>query len=106
MPRVADGRIRIGIIGGGSIAQSHLDGYLLARDNAEVTAIADIDPKAARQSARRAGGAKVFSNYQEMIASDLVDAVDICLPHHLHRDAILAAAAAGKHVLCEKPLCL
>ena len=41
-----------------------------------------------------------------MIASGLVDAVDICLPHHLHKDAIVAAAEAGKHVLCEKPLCL
>jgi predicted dehydrogenase len=98
--------IRVGLIGGGSIAQSHLDGYLLAGDAARVTAIADIDPKNARRSAKRAGGAQVFSDYHEMIASGLVDAVDICLPHHLHEDAIVAAAAAGKHVLCEKPLCL
>ena len=35
-----------------------------------------------------------------------MDAVDICLPHHLHADAIVAAAEAGKHILCEKPLCL
>ena len=41
-----------------------------------------------------------------MLASSLVDAVDICLPHHLHADAIVAAAEAGLHVLCEKPLCL
>jgi predicted dehydrogenase len=100
------GPIRVGIIGGGSIAQAHLDGYLLAGDAARVTAIADIDPKNARRSAKRAGGARVFSDYREMIASDLVDAVDICLPHHLHKDAIVAAAEAGKHVLCEKPLCL
>jgi predicted dehydrogenase len=101
-----DGRIRVGIIGGGSIADSHLDGYLLAADRAQVTAIADIDPEHARHCAERAGGAKIFRDYHELIASQLVDAVDICLPHHLHRDAIVAAAAAGKHVLCEKPLCL
>jgi predicted dehydrogenase len=101
-----EGRIRIGIIGGGSIADSHLDGYLLAADRAQVTAIADIDPEHARHCAERAGGAAVFSDYRELVASGLVDAVDICLPHHLHRDAILAAADAGKHVLCEKPLCL
>jgi len=104
-----DTRIRVGLIGGGSIAQAHLDGYLLARDTARVTAIADIDPKNARRSAARVDGtrsAQIFGDYREMIVSGLVDAVDICLPHHLHKDAIVAAAAAGKHVLCEKPLCL
>jgi predicted dehydrogenase len=78
----------------------------MAGESASVTAIADIDPKNAARSARRAGGARIFSDYREMIASGLVDAVDICLPHHLHKAAIVAAAAAGKHVLCEKPLCL
>jgi predicted dehydrogenase len=101
-----DGRIRIGIIGGGSIAVEHLTGYLQVPDAATVTAIADIDPEHARQGADRAGGARVFHDYREMLASSLVDAVDICLPHHLHSDAIVAAAEAGKHVLCEKPLCL
>lgn len=103
---MARARIRVGIIGGGSIAQAHLDGYLLAGDSAHVTAIADIDPQNAERSAARAGGARIFSDYHELIASGLVDAVDICLPHHLHKDAIVAAAAAGKDVLCEKPLCL
>jgi predicted dehydrogenase len=41
-----------------------------------------------------------------MLETADIDAVDICLPHHLHKDAIVAAAKAGKHVLCEKPLCL
>jgi predicted dehydrogenase len=104
---VADKRaIRVGIIGGGSIARAHLDGYVLAGNAAQVTAIADIDPAHAARSAKRAGGARVFTDYREMIGSGLVDAVDICLPHHLHKDAIVAAATAGKHVLCEKPLCL
>jgi predicted dehydrogenase len=102
----SSGQVRVGIIGGGSIAQAHLDGYLLAGEAARVTAIADIDPANAAKSAKRAGGARVFTDYREMIDSGLVDAVDICLPHHLHKDAIVAAAAAGKHVLCEKPLCL
>ena len=41
-----------------------------------------------------------------MLAGADIDAVDICLPHHLHAAAIVAAAEAGKHILCEKPLCL
>ena len=101
-----DGRIRIGVIGGGSIAGEHLSGYLQIPDEALVTAIADIDLEHAREHADRAGGASIFQDYREMLASSLVDAVDICLPHHLHADAIVAAAAAGKHILCEKPLCL
>jgi len=71
-----------------------------------VSAIADIDAERAQRLSERAGNAQVFRDYRDMIASPLVDAVDICLPHHLHRDAIVAAAAAGKHILCEKPLCL
>jgi predicted dehydrogenase len=105
-PVKGDGPIRIGIIGGGSIARAHLSGYLQAPESVAVTAIADIDPEHAQQHADRAGGARVFLDYREMLTSSLVDAVDICLPHHLHADAIVAAAEAGKHVLCEKPLCL
>jgi predicted dehydrogenase len=102
----ADGRIRIGIIGGGGIATEHLSGYLQIPEAATVSAIADIDPEHARVHAERAGGARVFLDYREMLASSVVDAVDICLPHHLHAEAIVAAAGAGKHILCEKPLCL
>ena len=51
-------------------------------------------------------GAQGFADYRQMITEADIDAVDICLPHHLHQDAIVAAAQAGKHILCEKPLCL
>ena len=99
--------IRVGIIGAGNIADSHLDGYLRAGGEAEVTAVADIDGAHARARSERAGGdVRVFADYRDMLAAGLVDAVDICLPHHLHADAIVAAADAGRHVLCEKPLCL
>jgi predicted dehydrogenase len=101
-----DRPVRIGIIGGGEIAGEHLAGYLQAPDAVTVSAVADIDPEHAQAHADRAGGARVFLDYREMLASSLVDAVDICLPHHLHADAIVASAEAGKHILCEKPLCL
>ncbi len=101
-----DGRIGVGIVGAGGIATHHLRGYLLAAQHARVAAIADVDVQRAESLAAAAGGAQVFADYREMISSSLVDAIDICLPHHLHKDAIVAAAEAGKHVLCEKPLCL
>lgn len=97
---------RIGLIGAGGMSESHVRGYLAARARAKVTAVADIDQDRAKQRAELAGGAATYSDYRELLASGLVDAVDICLPHHLHADAIVAAADAGKHILCEKPLCL
>lgn len=101
-----DGKIRVGIVGAGEIAGAHIRGYLQAADRAQVVAIADVDAERAQRYADRVGGAKTFTEYRDMIASVPLDAIDICLPHHLHKDAIVAAAAARKHVLCEKPLCL
>ncbi|MBW8872683.1 MAG: Gfo/Idh/MocA family oxidoreductase [Leifsonia sp.] len=97
--------VRIGLIGAGGIAGAHVAGYL--RNPETVTFAAVADP--VRESAeRRAGdtGAAVYADYATMLAEADIDAVDICLPHHLHKDAIVAAARAGKHILCEKPLCL
>src|SRR5450755_3950356 len=99
--------VRIGLIGCGSIAEVHVNGYLKVTEKAQVTAVCDVSEPLAQQRAAQAGGhARIFSDYAALIAEGDVDAVDICLPHHLHKDAILAAAAAGKHILCEKPLCL
>jgi predicted dehydrogenase len=97
--------VRIGLVGAGGIAGAHVAGYLRNPDTVVFAAVADP----VRESAeRRRGdtGAEIYADYREMLADAAIDAVDICLPHHLHRDAIVAAAAAGKHVLCEKPLCL
>jgi predicted dehydrogenase len=97
--------VRIGLIGAGGIAGAHVAGYALNPGLVTLAAVADP----VRESAEaRAGstGAAVFADYNRMLAEADIDAVDICLPHHLHKDAIVAAARAGKHILCEKPLCL
>ena len=97
--------VRIGILGGGGIATAHLNAYAAVSDRATVTAIADVDEEAlARREAET--GATGYTDFTELVQDENVDAIDICLPHHLHTPAILAAAAAGKHILCEKPLCL
>jgi predicted dehydrogenase len=97
--------IKVGLIGAGGIASAHIRGYQEHADRIAVTAVAD----AVRETAEKRGqelDATPYTDYREMLASEELDAVDICLPHHLHRDAIVAAAEAGKHILCEKPLCL
>src|SRR4051794_14858256 len=97
--------IKVGLIGAGGIASAHIRGYQEHADRIAVTAVAG----AVRETAEKRGqelDATPYTDYREMLASEELDAVDICLPHHLHRDAIVAAAEAGKHILCEKPLCL
>jgi predicted dehydrogenase len=97
--------ITVGLIGGGGIAGAHLRGYAAHADRITVSAVADAVPETADRRAAELG-VQGFTDYRRMLAETEVDAVDICLPHHLHRDAIVAAAQAGKHILCEKPLCL
>ena len=101
-----NGRIRIGLIGAGGIAGAHVVGYRRNPETVQFAAIADP----VRESAERRRGddrsVAIYDDYRTMIAEADIDAVDICLPHNLHAEAILAAANAGLHVLCEKPLCL
>jgi predicted dehydrogenase len=97
--------VRIGLIGGGGIANAHLGGYSALPDRVTVTAVADAD-EATRAKRVEETGATGYADFNELVADPDVDAVDICLPHHLHAKAIIAAAQHGKHVLCEKPLCL
>jgi predicted dehydrogenase len=97
--------IKVGLIGGGGIASAHIQGYRQHADRIGITAVAD----AVEQTAVERGGelgATPYADYRQMLSTEELDAVDICLPHHLHADAIVAAAQAGKHILCEKPLCL
>ncbi|MCU1438378.1 MAG: oxidoreductase [Naasia sp.] len=100
-----DGRIRVGLIGAGGIAGAHVKGYLANPDTTLLVAVADPAEANAKRRAELAGAA-TYTGYTAMLAEADIDAVDICLPHHLHKDAIVAAARAGKHILCEKPLCL
>ena len=98
-------QIKVGLIGGGGIADEHILGYRRFADRIGVTAVADSVPETLARRAAELDAAP-FADYAELIRDADVDAVDICLPHHLHKDAIVRAADAGKHILCEKPLCL
>ncbi|WP_114853973.1 Gfo/Idh/MocA family protein [Brachybacterium sp. YJGR34] len=97
--------LRVGLIGGGNIADSHLRGYAANSARVQVIAVADADPSTLARRVEQTGAAG-YADFHALLAEAEVDAVDICLPHHLHRAAIVAAAEAGRHILCEKPLCL
>ena len=95
---------RVGIIGTGAIAGAHVEGYRVA--GAEVVAICDTN---AETLARRQTAWKIptgYSDYREILADPEVEAVSICTPNASHHPMTLAAARAGKHVMCEKPASL
>lgn len=95
-------RLRVGIVGAGMISKDHIKGY--QRDGrAEIAAVCDTVAERAERAAAEVG-AKPFSDYQEMVRTAGLDAISVCVPPALHAPVTVAAAQAGVHVLCEKPM--
>jgi predicted dehydrogenase len=90
---------RIGILGAGNIARIHMAGW--QRLPVTVVGYYDAIPEAARRFHHEYGG-QAFDDLDRFF--DSVDIVDVCSPSHAHRDNVLAAARAGKAIVCEKPL--
>ena len=99
--------LRVGIIGTGRISDLHALEYL-ADDRARIVAVCDLDDDLAHQRGQAWGVPQdsIFSNYQDLLALPEVDLVEILLPHHLHYQATMDAAAAGKHISLQKPMAL
>jgi predicted dehydrogenase len=98
--------VGVAIVGAGSIAlANHLPGLALT-GQARVVAVCDSDPKVLENAARAAQGARVFGDYRDVMQQADVDAVVVATPNFVHRQIVLAAVAAGKHVMCEKPIAL
>ena len=99
--------LKIGLIGCGGITQAHVEGWKTVTDRAQIVAVADVSAAAMQTRIAQIGHAvKTYTDYHDLLADPEVEAVDISLPHHLHREAVVAAAQAGKHLMTEKPLCL
>ena len=95
--------IRVGLVGTGFLAETRARCWAGAR-RARVAGVASREPENASSFAGRHGVAKIFETADEMFASEEIDLVDLCVPNLLHRPLTEAAAGAGKHVLCTKPL--
>src|SRR5947209_10350789 len=104
--------LNVGIIGYGFMGRAHSNAYrrvnnffdleyrpvlkaACARDQAKVKAFAD-----------KWGYESVETDWRKLVERKDIDVVDICVPNNLHREIAAAAAAAGKHILCEKPLAM
>ncbi|MFC5652321.1 Gfo/Idh/MocA family protein [Paenibacillus solisilvae] len=100
----AQTKLNIGVIGNGSISSAHLDAYADCAE-AVLIAVCDLNETRAQEAAAKYGAAKVYTNYHELLADPEIDAVSICTWNNTHAEISIAALQAGKHVLCEKPLC-
>lgn len=98
--------LRFGILGCARIVRRAIAGALAQTELAEGVAIASRRPGEAAAWAAEYGWARAYDGYEALIADRDVDAVYIPLSNELHREWTLRAAAAGKHVLCEKPLAM
>jgi predicted dehydrogenase len=97
-------RWRLGIIGCGWAGERHAHALAQLSERAELCALADVDVEVARAGAQAWRVPVWTDDYTDLLDRERLDAVSICLPHHLHAPAAVAAARAGLHVLVEKPL--
>ena len=110
--------VKVGILGFGGIARAHKAGYdLLAKEGAPIrlVALCDIDEKQFQkaleinieaENASAADALRLYTDLDEMLEQEDLDAVDVCLPTYLHKEYVLKLLAAGYHVQSEKPMAL
>ncbi len=95
-------KVKVGIVGTG-IGSAHFDGYKQL-PNVEVVGLVDIDRERAKATAKRWEVPHAFTNHEDLLSVDGLDAVSVCTPNSLHASVAMDALAAGMHVICEKPM--
>ncbi|HVU47168.1 MAG TPA: inositol 2-dehydrogenase [Terracidiphilus sp.] len=103
---MSTGKLRFGILGAGRIGRVHAETVAFRLPEAEIAAIADVNPDAARALAERCAIPKVAGSAAEIFGDKNIDAVLICTSTDTHAGLIVEAAEAGKHIFCEKPVSL
>ncbi len=98
-------KIRVGVIGTGFIGPAHVEA-LRRLGSVEVAAIADVDEATAKRKAEVLGVERAYGDWHQLVRDERIQAVHICSPNHLHVPMSREALAAGRHVVCEKPLAM
>src|SRR4051812_10794197 len=96
-------RVRLGVLGTGNIAPLNVAGYL-EHPQCDVLAVCDTRAEKANAAAESWGAPKVYTDIDKFLADDDIDAVEVLTPTMLHKEHVLAALQAGKHVSCQKPI--
>ena len=105
--------IKVGLIGYGGIGRVHAMGlrdipflYGLPADTVQIVGVATTRPETAQKAAKEIGCDYWTADYHELLARPDIDFVDVTVPNHAHAEIVIAAAQAGKHIYCEKPLAM
>ena len=97
--------VRWGFVGGGNVTEWKASPQgAFTHERSQVVAVTRTSLARGQEYAEANGIARAYATIDELCADPDVDAVFVCTPHHLHKEHVLAAIRAGKHVLCEKPL--
>jgi len=96
-------KLRICLVGCGMIGRVHAQVYQKLRDRFDFY-VCDADREVAHAAQEEFEAIGAFNRYEDVLSDSAIDAVDLCLPHHLHTEAAVSAFAAKKHVLLEKPI--
>jgi predicted dehydrogenase len=99
-------RVKVGIIGSRFEAEIHAESFRIMPEEAEVVAIASPTEGNAKKLADKYGISRVFTDYRQMLAEEDIEMVTIAAPNYLHAQMTIDIANSGKHVVCEKPLCM
>ena len=99
-------KLKVGIIGCGGIANGKHMPALSKINEVELVAFCDIIEERAQKAAKKFGveGAKVYTDYKELLADESIVTVHVCTPNRSHSFITIDALEAGKHVMCEKPM--
>jgi len=97
-------KVKLGCIGCGSPMRVMFGPILKYLENGELVAVMDINESKARWAQKMYKVKRIYTDLDEMLKDDEIEAVIVGSPHHLHREHVIKAAQAGKHILCEKPM--
>lgn len=99
-------KLKVGIIGTGGISHCHMNGYKTLSDRVDVTAVCDIDEEKVKAYAAKFNVPRWYTDYNEMMAKEDLDAVSVTTWNAAHKGAAIAALRGGANVICEKPMAM
>src|SRR5262245_45395646 len=99
-------RLGVGVVGCGGVSASHFQAARMNSDVCELVAACDVNEAAARARQAQFEVPKVYTRVEDLLADERIQIVTLAVPHPFHAPVTIAAARAGKHVICEKPMAL